>query len=160
MKYQRNEYPRPQFRRDSWQSLNGEWEFDLVKEKPRDLQMPLNMKINVPFSYQWEASGINDQSVHEHMVYRRGFLVSERNIGKRALLCFNAVDYEGTVWVNDHSVITHEGGFTPFYVDISAYLNGGENTIVVYCKDPQETAITRGKQSWTGEQFSCFYNGN
>ena len=160
MKYQRNEYPRPQFRRDSWQSLNGEWEFDFVKEKPRDLQMPLNMKINVPFSYQWEASGINDQSVHEHMVYRRCFLVSERNIGKRVLLCFNAVDYECTVWVNDHSVITHEGGFTPFYVDISAYLNGGENTIVVYCKDPQETAIPRGKQSWTGEQFSCFYHGN
>ena len=23
----RNEYPRPQFRRENWQSLNGEWEF-------------------------------------------------------------------------------------------------------------------------------------
>ena len=23
----RNEYPRPQFRRENWQGLNGEWEF-------------------------------------------------------------------------------------------------------------------------------------
>lgn len=28
MNYVRNEYPRPQFKRDGWQNLNGEWEFD------------------------------------------------------------------------------------------------------------------------------------
>lgn len=27
MKLERSEYPRPQFRREGWQSLNGEWEF-------------------------------------------------------------------------------------------------------------------------------------
>lgn len=27
MDYQRTEYPRPQFRRDDWLPLNGEWEF-------------------------------------------------------------------------------------------------------------------------------------
>ena len=27
MKRQRNEYPRPQFRREEWLPLNGEWEF-------------------------------------------------------------------------------------------------------------------------------------
>ena len=28
MKYERNEYPRPQFRRNEWTNLNGEWEFE------------------------------------------------------------------------------------------------------------------------------------
>ena len=28
MKYERNEYPRPQFKRDKWMKLNGEWEFE------------------------------------------------------------------------------------------------------------------------------------
>ena len=26
--YLRNEYPRPQFKRDEWTVLNGEWEFE------------------------------------------------------------------------------------------------------------------------------------
>ena len=27
MQYEHKEYPRPQFRRERWQNLNGEWEF-------------------------------------------------------------------------------------------------------------------------------------
>ena len=29
MQIPRNEYPRPQFRRDDWLCLNGEWEFEI-----------------------------------------------------------------------------------------------------------------------------------
>lgn len=160
MTYQRNEYPRPQFRRDRWQSLNGQWDFDFVEGEMLDIQMPLTKKINVPFSYQWEASGINDKAVHEQMLYRRSFCIDEENVGKRALLCFNAVDYECSVWVNGHLAMTHEGGFTPFHADITPYLTVGENTLAVYCKDTLDTTVPRGKQSWTGEQYTCFYYPN
>lgn len=66
--FDRNEYPRPQFRRESWQSLNGEWEFafddknDGVMSGLWQGKMSLPMKINVPFSYQYPASGIGDTS--------------------------------------------------------------------------------------------------
>ena len=56
--FERSEYPRPQFRRESWQSLNGVWEFEFDDAKDgvaRGLdtgKTPLNGKINVPFSYQ------------------------------------------------------------------------------------------------------------
>lgn len=160
MTYQRNEYPRPQFRRDHWQSLNGQWDFDFVEGELLDIQMPLTKKINVPFSYQWEASGINDKAVHEQMLYRRSFCIDVESIGKRALLCFNAVDYECSVWVNGHLAVTHEGGFSPFHADITPYLTVGENTLTVYCKDTLDTTVPRGKQSWTGEQFTCFYYPN
>ncbi len=152
MKYKRKEYPRPQFRRDIWQSLNGEWEFGFGDKQNYD------RKINVPFSYQWQASGIGDTSVHDTIWYRRKFIVSEKN--KRALLCFTVSDYETDVWVNGNHVIKHIGGFTPFYADITEYLKEGENEIVVRCIDTLETAVPRGKQSWTGEQFSCFYYPN
>ncbi len=152
MKYRRKEYPRPQFRRDIWQSLNGEWEFGFGDKQNYD------RKINVPFSYQWQASGIGDTSVHDTIWYRRKFIVSEKN--KRALLCFTVSDYETDVWVNGNHVIKHIGGFTPFYADITEYLKEGENEIVVRCIDTLETAVPRGKQSWTGEQFSCFYYPN
>lgn len=156
MKYERKEYPRPQFKRERWQSLNGEWEFDFGK---RDIgNLTLTRKINVPFSYQWAASGINDKTVCDTVWYRRKFTVTEKD--KRALLCFNAADYETDVWVNGCHVIKHLGGFTPFNADITEYLKGGGNEIVVRCKDTLETAVPRGKQSWTGGQFSCFYYPN
>lgn len=153
MKYERKEYPRPQFRRDSWQSLNGEWEFSF--DSPT-----YDKKINVPFSYQWEASGINDKSVHDIVWYRRTFTIDKANKGKRTMLCFNAADYKTDVWINGAHVIKHIGGFTPFNEDITEQLKEGENEIVVRCKDTLETAVPRGKQSWTGEQFTCFYYPN
>ena len=98
MKFERNEYPRPQFRREKWQSLNGEWEFAYDDEKKGELLgycsggVKLPKTINVPFAYQSEASGIGDTAMHEMVWYRRMFEIAEENRGKRALLCFNGVD--------------------------------------------------------------------
>lgn len=156
----RNEYPRPQFRRDNWQTLNGVWDFDFIDDDVADISMPLNKTINVPFSYQWEASGINDKSVHDKMLYRRSFVVEKHNAYKNALLCFNAVDYEATVYVNGKQVAHHVGGFTPFSVDITDAIVQGENQIAVLCIDTLDDAVPHGKQSITGEPFLCFYYPN
>lgn len=155
MKFQRTEYPRPQFRRDSWQSLNGEWEFDFGEKDIKKLS--LRRKINVPFSYQWSASGIGDKTQHDTLWYRRTFTAEAK---KRALLCFNAADYQTDVWINGYHVLTHRGGFTPFKTDITEYLHKGENQIVVRCIDTLDSTQPRGKQSWTGEPFTCFYYPN
>lgn len=160
MIFSRNEYPRPQFRRDNWQTLNGIWNFDFIDGDVADISMPLNKTINVPFSYQWEASGINDKSVHDKMLYRRSFVVEKHNANKNALLCFNAVDYEATVYVNGKQVAHHVGGFTPFSVDITETIVQGENQIAVLCVDTLDDAVPRGKQSKTGEPFQCFYYPN
>lgn len=154
MKFERKEYPRPQFRRYNWQSLNGEWEFGFGEKKNYD------RKINVPFSYQWEASGIGDKTVHDTVWYKRTFKIDRENKGQRAFLCFNAADYETDVWVNGNHAIKHIGGFTPFKADITQYLKDGENEITVRCIDTLETSVPRGKQSWTGEPFTCFYYPN
>ena len=158
----RNEYPRPQFRRDAWQNLNGIWEFDYLdgRNGAIDLKMPLTKEINVPFSYQWEASGINDKTVHDTVLYRRSFEIAEENHNKRVILCFNGADYETTVWVNGKFVMNHVGGYTPFHGDITDFLKEGKNEIFVRCKDTLETAVPRGKQSWTGWPFGCFYFPN
>ena len=154
MKGEREEDPRPQFRRDNWQSLNGEWEFGFGEKENYD------RKINVPFSYQWEASGIGDKAVHDTVWYKRTFKIDRENKGKRTLLFFNAADYETDVWVNGNHAIKHIGGFTPFKADITQYLKDGENEITVRCIDTLETSVPRGKQSWTGEPFTCFYYPN
>ena len=56
-------YPRPDFRRETWMSLNGAWRFsfgdeekDRMDQPPTLSQMPLT--IEVPYVYQSELSGI------------------------------------------------------------------------------------------------------
>ena len=76
MKYNRTEYPRPQFRRDEWTPLNGEWEFDFddgadgIKRGLCGGNIALGRKINVPFCYEYEASGINESERHNTVWYR------------------------------------------------------------------------------------------
>lgn len=166
MSFERNEYPRPQFRRDEWLPLNGEWEFELDDENDGEKRglptgrVALNRKINVPFSYQYAASGIKEEEFHETVWYRRTFFVGAEFAKKRALLCFNACDYETQVWINGGCAATHTGGYSPFSADITDFLTAGENSIVVRCRDPLDPAIPRGKQSWTGKKFGCWYIPN
>ncbi len=55
MQYEHKEYPRPQFRREEWQNLNGEWEFAFddknegIKSGLWQGNTTLPLKINVPF---------------------------------------------------------------------------------------------------------------
>ena len=162
----RNEYPRPQFRREGWQNLNGEWEFAFddknegIKSGLWQGNTALPLKINVPFSYEYPASGVGDAAQHDVVWYRRTFAIAEGNGGRRALLCFNAADYQTDVWLNGVHILTHTGGFTPFSADITDFLKKGGNVIVVRCEDTLNDAVPRGKQSWTGSPFSCFYVPN
>ena len=114
----RTEYPRPQFRREKWQTLNGEWEF-AFDDKNEGLhagwdegKTAFPKKINVPFTYQYPASGIGDESDHAIVWYRRTFRAEHK--GMRALLCFNGCDYVTDVWLNGKHVITHTGAYAPF----------------------------------------------
>ena len=166
MQYEHKEYPRPQFRRERWQNLNGEWEFAFddknegIKSGLWQGKKALPLKINVPFSYEYPASGVGDTAQHDVVWYRRTFAIAEENRGSRALLCFNAADYQTDVWLNGAHVLTHTGGFTPFSADITDFLKEGENMLVVRCEDTLNDAVPRGKQSWTGSPFSCFYVPN
>ena len=66
-------YPRPQFVRTDWESLNGVWKFgfgESVKEA-QALGGELPLTINVPFSYETQLSGIGDRSQHSTVWYAR-----------------------------------------------------------------------------------------
>mgnify|MGYP002802612261 FL=1 len=162
---ERKEYPRPQFAREQWLSLNGEWEFcfddadDGVRRGLASGKTPLAMSVNVPFTYEYPASGIGDPTPHAVVWYRRTFELA-RLAGRRALLCFNGCDYDTDVWVNGQHAASHRGAFAPFSADVTDFLKAGKNVVVVRCRDALDPAVPRGKQSWTGERFSCWYIPN
>ncbi|WP_040207400.1 glycoside hydrolase family 2 protein [Neobacillus jeddahensis] len=160
----RQEYPRPQFIRSEWFSLNGEWDFEFddqnmgLEEKWFENDREFKQKINVPFVYQTKLSGINDHSFHDWVWYRREFKIPDSMVGKQLILHFGAVDYRAMVFVNGNLVGMHEGGHTPFSFDITNYLKDGTQAVVVRVEDPStEETIPRGKQYWIEQSSGIWY---
>lgn len=109
----------------------------------------------VPFAYQAELSGIGTRELHDTVWYARHF---ERPAAECVRLHFGAVDYRATVWLNDVEVMTHDGGHTPFSIDISSALRPGKNELVVRADDPaRDRTLPRGKQFWNEDPEGIFY---
>ncbi|HET9833039.1 MAG TPA: glycoside hydrolase family 2 TIM barrel-domain containing protein [Vicinamibacterales bacterium] len=153
-------YPRPQLVRKSWISLNGTWEFALdpdgVWQQPADVEW--SKMIQVPFAPETRASGLNFTEFFRICWYRREIVPPPMKPGERLLLHFGAVDYRATVWVNDWLAGTHEGGYTPFTIDITSLCNFSKLVLVVQAEDdPVELSKPRGKQDWLIEPHSIWY---
>lgn len=148
----RPEYPRPDFQREKWLALNGEWDFSF--DEPI-----FDQKILVPFACETKLSGIHDTSFHNAVWYRRSFSLPEPMHDRQILLHFGAVDYTCRLWVNDQFIREHTGGQCGFSADITDALNAsGENVIVLEAwDDPADLEMPRGKQYWKPESESIFY---
>jgi len=154
-------YPRPGLERPDWASLDGPWEFAIDREAlwrvPSQVQW--NATIIVPFAPESEASGIGDTSFYRACWYRRTVQVPQLRDNERILLHFGAVDYSAIVWINGHPAGLHEGGYTPFTVDMTYFVRSGEQATVVLRAedDPQDLAKPRGKQDWQLAPHSIWY---
>ena len=154
-------YPRPDFKRKNWISLNGEWQFDFEEDRNVECdewvrKSEFSKKIIVPFSYQTEKSGINDVGVHEKVWYKREFSIPEEMKGKRLFLKFGAVDYITRVWLNGRFIGKHEGGYTSFEFEITQFLKQ-DNILVVEATDSVDVTQPRGKQFWKEKTDRCWY---
>ena len=154
-------YPRPQLRRATWFSLNGEWEFALdpggAWAAPDMVQW--DTRIRVPFAPETPASGIGNTGFYRWCWYRRRFTVPVLEAGHRLMLRFGAVDYSATVWVNGVWAGRHEGGYTPFSVEIPRSRDTSDicDVIVRVDDDPHDLSKPRGKQDWQLEPHSIWY---
>jgi len=149
----RSEYPRPNFRRDNWLCLNGEWDFSIGEKT-------LDRKIIVPYACETALSGIEDKGFHKTVWYRRTFTLPGEMGGKNILLHFGAVDYRCDVWVNGQYIRSHTGGQTGFAADITdAVDQTGDNVIEVKAEDDyRDLEMPRGKQFWELNSRSIFYS--
>lgn len=154
-------YPRPGLERDGWTSLDGTWAFAIDREARWSVPSAVEWAgtIAVPFSPETAASGVGDTSFYLACWYRRAVAVPEYEAGQRVLLHFGAVDYLAFVWVNGQPAGSHEGGYTPFTVDMTDFVGPGETaTIVLRAEDdPHDLAKPRGKQDWQLAPHSIWY---
>ncbi|NMX02489.1 glycoside hydrolase family 2 protein [Mobiluncus mulieris] len=161
----RNEYPRPQFAREKWVNLNGTWDFcfddqDLgLKELWFLPNKQFDMRINVPFVYESELSGIDSQEQHDIIWYKRVFDAPNLYDSQHLILHFGAIDYHAKVFLNGHLVTEHWGGETPFSADITPFLSAeGSQCLCLRVYDPlNNQEIPRGKQFWMMPSAGIWY---
>jgi beta-galactosidase/beta-glucuronidase len=168
----RGSHPRPQLRRGSWASLDGPWSFALEPGGDRRRQHPSEVvwdrTILVPFAPETPRSGIGETGFIHACWYRRTITTPDLSGaaggaggagGDRLLLHFGAVDYQATVWVDGCRAGEHEGGYTPFTIDLTEWARTpGEHEIVVLAEDdPTDLAKPRGKQDWLRDPHSIWY---
>ena len=160
----RPEHPRPQFQRETWLNLNGEWnfafDFDVKGFDKGWHKNPsgLDKKIIVPFCPESELSGIKYTAFIPAVWYHRTFTVPKNLDGMRVFLNFGAVDYDCRAWVNGTAVGRHYGGSSSFSFEITAALQNGENDLVVCALDDVRSDVQpSGKQSRRLESRGVVY---
>ncbi len=126
-------YPRPQLRRDSFYSLDGEW---TLNDKP----------IKVPFPPQSELSEYGHK-VGTKMRYTKTFTLPDGFVKDKVILHFGAVDQVAEVTLNGKPVGRHEGGYLSFELDITSEVyKDKENVLEVAVTDGLSKDYPYGKQ--------------
>ena len=152
------EYPRPNMARDSFLSLNGEWEYCINRQEE---VTEYDGTIIVPFSPETALSGVKKiVTPEDYLHYRKLFCLPEGFKKDRVLLHFGAVDQECNVYLNGQLLGQHIGGYLAFSFDITDVLVDGENVLTLCVRDMTEKAPhARGKQKLVrrGGMSSLFY---
>ncbi len=115
-------YPRPQFKRDSFFNLNGKWECGVL------VPFPLGSENSMSLSASNVSLSDSIRQSLEEFSYFTTFTLPDNFIKDRVFLNFGAVDQIAKVYIDDHFVGEHEGGYTPFSFDITDYLVGANQT--------------------------------
>ena len=134
------EHPRPDFKRDQWQNLNGKWDF---KFDPNNEglsnswftgEKKFEDKIIVPFPWGSKLSGLPDNA--NIGWYSRDIEVSSKWKGKKIFITIGASDWETSLWIDGKFVGKHEGGYTPFSFELTPFLTyGKKHKIIVRVDD-------------------------
>jgi beta-galactosidase/beta-glucuronidase len=158
------DHPRP-FLQRAWQSLDGPWQFAFDRDRRHVTADDVDFArtIHVPFAPETPAAGVgpDGRGADGHVQrcwYRRTVEVAPPVGGERVIVHFGGVDRIADVWSNGAHVGHHEGGYTPFAVDVTAAAGSGTVELVVCADDDgHDLEVPRGKQDWLEHPHSIFY---
>ena len=161
----RPEHPNPQWKRDSFFNLNGEWEFEIDCnatgiDRGLHLQDCLKDKITLPFCPESRLSGIGNTDFMKQVWYKKTLCFTDNDLsGNRIIFHIGAADFETTLYVNGNAVgLPHVGGYVSFEYVITSYLKVGENVITIRCYDDTASPTQpTGKQSAKLYSHRCYY---
>ena len=149
------EHPRPDFMRADWANLNGRWQFAFDPAGQgeragwhRDARaMPAAHRILVPFSWGAPASGVPDSA--DVGWYARPVTVPATWRGRRVFLVVGASDWRTSAWLDGQPLGDHQGGYTPFAMELTRVTRpGAEQRLVLRVDDADHPFKLEGKQGY------------
>jgi hypothetical protein len=148
------EHPRPDFERAEWANLNGEWSFrfdgrnDGLRERWFDTAPSgFPLRILVPFPWGSRLSGVPDEA--EIAWYARTVRVPEAWTGRRVFLVVGASDWRTDAWLDGSPLGGHQGGYTPFELELTPAMRPGtEQRLVLRVDDAARAFKLEGKQGY------------
>lgn len=114
-------------------NLNGLWAFTLDTEGTGTSEawfagpLPGAGEMAVPASYNDIAADAAVRDFIGNAWYQRTVWVPRGWAGRRIVLHLESATHRATVWVDDTEVTSHEGGYTPFEVDVTSLVRPGES---------------------------------
>lgn len=109
-------------------------DIDVAKEEAKggatffEFDMDRSPVMTIPGA--WNAAQAELRYYDGLIWFQRKFTARELH-GGRAFLRFEAVNYRAHIYLNGKEVGQHEGGFTPFAIEVTEALRAGDNRLVV-----------------------------
>ncbi|OQE28654.1 hypothetical protein PENSTE_c003G01166 [Penicillium steckii] len=150
-------------------NLDGLWKFTLASgandtSQPWTAPFPRGaLECPVPASYN---DIFVDRDIHDHVgwvYYQREVIVPKGWSGDQYLVRAESATHHGRIYVNEHLLAEHVGGYTPFEADITDFVKAGEKfrlTIGVNNELTHET-IPPGKieiGEHTGKRIQTYFH--
>lgn len=146
------EHPRPDFMREQWLNLNGQWDFRFDKQNTGEAEKwfsnpSFDKKILVPFPWGSKLSGVADDA--DIAWYSRKITAPADWSGKQVFIIFGACDWKTKAWLDGNLLGEFQGGYTPFEFDLTPFLKpGSTQTLVVKVDDTEHPFKLEGKQGY------------
>lgn len=139
------DYPRPQFKRDSYINLNGIWKYTITEDE--SLPNEFNDDILVPFPLESRLSKVHKKiKDNEILYYKKEFSLPKDFIQDEVILHIDAASQFADVYINGTLVAESKNGYLPIIVNIKKYLKD-VNTLIVKVKNSIDITYPYGKQS-------------
>ncbi len=125
-------------------SLNHDWEFipEFKKEFINQNQLIDAKKVMIPHTMLETPLNYFDELDYQFIgTYNKLFQIDEDMLGKTLIIRFDGVMNTAKVYLNGEMETIHEGGYTPFSVDISEKAKAGENLLQVIVDSTESQEI-------------------